>query len=230
MNSPDCLNTQTFLGQNATPIPIIQAVHQVLGLIDLDPASDAVINESINAAKFYSFDVDGFSFSSWMAGTVFLNPPGKSYTGGSYLDRYEYRGLELACKAGEVSQACLQKFRQDHGMKRVTASDWFNKLWVEFCKKHITSAIALVYRGGSLGSIPGDMLSMPMCITCSTPSVPRNSCINSSGRLSFEQLVEGKRIAQTSNTQNSVLICLSNSAEVQAKFAHHFSQFGVIKM
>jgi len=56
-----------------TPPNIIQAAREVMGQIDLDPASDRRANTLINAAKYYSPDDDGL-IQEWR-GRIWLNPP-----------------------------------------------------------------------------------------------------------------------------------------------------------
>jgi len=59
--------------ENYTPEAIIQKVKEVLGGIDLDPASCEYAQQKVNAKKYYTKDDDGLS-KSW-SGRVFLNPP-----------------------------------------------------------------------------------------------------------------------------------------------------------
>ena len=56
-----------------TPPEIVSAAREVLGGIDLDPASCAVANATVQATTFYTEEDDGLS-RVWR-GTVFLNPP-----------------------------------------------------------------------------------------------------------------------------------------------------------
>jgi ParB family chromosome partitioning protein len=56
-----------------TPVNIIESARAVLGVIDLDPASNPVANEIVKAKKFYTKEDDGLSFS-WF-GNVWINPP-----------------------------------------------------------------------------------------------------------------------------------------------------------
>jgi hypothetical protein len=57
-----------------TPREIVELSREVLGTIDLDPASDAEANRTIRAERFYSEADDGL-LRPWR-GRVFLNPPG----------------------------------------------------------------------------------------------------------------------------------------------------------
>src|SRR3990167_189333 len=56
-----------------TPKNYIDAAKQVMGSIDLDPASSAKANEIVQANKYYSKDDNGLT-QEW-AGNIWLNPP-----------------------------------------------------------------------------------------------------------------------------------------------------------
>lgn len=56
-----------------TPPLYIEAARQVLGMIDLDPASNAKAQETVRAERFFTKDDDGLKLD-W-SGRVWLNPP-----------------------------------------------------------------------------------------------------------------------------------------------------------
>jgi hypothetical protein len=58
-----------------TPCYILEMARQVLGSIDLDPASDARANEDVKASAYITESQCGLS-TPWRAGSVWLNPPG----------------------------------------------------------------------------------------------------------------------------------------------------------
>lgn len=59
--------------ENYTPKAIINAVREVMGSIDLDPASCEKAQEIVQAEEYFTEDDDGLS-QSWH-GNLFLNPP-----------------------------------------------------------------------------------------------------------------------------------------------------------
>ncbi len=56
-----------------TPAPVASLARQVLGTIDLDPASNAEANKTIRATNYYDQASNGFQ-QPWH-GRVYLNPP-----------------------------------------------------------------------------------------------------------------------------------------------------------
>lgn len=56
-----------------TPAQYIDAAREVLGGIDLDPASSAEANETVKAEDYFDADTDGLAQTWW--GRVWLNPP-----------------------------------------------------------------------------------------------------------------------------------------------------------
>src|SRR5262249_46252551 len=56
-----------------TPARYLEAVHKVMGGVDLDPASNMQANGFVQAAKYFDKEEDGLK-QDWF-GRVFLNPP-----------------------------------------------------------------------------------------------------------------------------------------------------------
>jgi DNA N-6-adenine-methyltransferase (Dam) len=56
-----------------TPAKYIEAARQVMGSIDLDPASCALANQTVRAARYYTQEDNGLA-QEWF-GNVWLNPP-----------------------------------------------------------------------------------------------------------------------------------------------------------
>jgi hypothetical protein len=58
-----------------TQAKYIEAAREVMGgVIDLDPASCALANETVKAAKYFTVDDDGLS-KPWLCESLWLNPP-----------------------------------------------------------------------------------------------------------------------------------------------------------
>ena len=77
-----------------TPARYLEAVREVLGKIDLDPASNEQANGTIRAAKFFTQADDGLKLD-WF-GRVFMNPP--------YGSTPEYPSLAAAFCNKAISQ------------------------------------------------------------------------------------------------------------------------------
>lgn len=234
--SNDCVNTQTELGQNLTPVEIVKAARLVLGGIELDPCSDLIANLSIKAERFYRWQEDGFSKKQWEAKTGWLNPPGISFTGGTEDERIHWHSQLKTLQNAKtyMSPSQFKEFKKEvlktrpKDIKTISASDWFTLLHAKWRAGDVQSAMGLVYRAGSIGSLGKDLLSdATICLTCSGVE---SSIVNGSGRFSFDIVSwNGDRKPQTSNTQSSLIFLLSHDKQINQKFHDVFSQFGVIK-
>lgn len=85
-----------------TPARFIEAARATMGGIDLDPASCALANATVKAARFFDRQQDGLS-QQWR-GRVWINPPYSDYRG----QAAEWASRLLAeYLAGRVQQAVL---------------------------------------------------------------------------------------------------------------------------
>jgi ParB family transcriptional regulator, chromosome partitioning protein len=101
-----------------TPSYVIEAAREVLGSIDLDPASCALANETVKATRYFTKDDDGLS-KAW-DGNVWLNPP------------YSYTTVPRGMEHGDKSKRpCIAKM-------------WIDKLISEYHEGHISEAIMLL--------------------------------------------------------------------------------------
>jgi hypothetical protein len=99
-----------------TPAPYIEAARLVLGQIDLDPASTAVANKVVKAAKFYDCNQDGLRYD-W-PGRVFLNPPYRR----DNIQAEFINKLVVQYRSGITTAGVLL-------MGNRTETDWFQPLW-----------------------------------------------------------------------------------------------------
>lgn len=103
-----------------TPQEYIEAVKEVLGEIDLDPASNSLANQVVKASKFYTIADDGLKHS-W-DGRVFLNCPyGFNDDGESNQAIWSKRLIEQY-HLSITKEAILL-------LNASTASQWFKPLW-----------------------------------------------------------------------------------------------------
>ena len=92
-----------------TPKKYVDAARRVLGSIDLDPASCAYANETVQAERFYSVEDDGLT-KEWR-GRVWMNPPYNAESvvkfTENFVDEYEAghinEGIVLVNNATETS-------------------------------------------------------------------------------------------------------------------------------
>lgn len=71
----DNVRHSSATAEHFTPSEVVEPARRVLGSIDLDPASSALVNEQlVKAERFFDASTNGF-LAQW-SGTVFLNPPG----------------------------------------------------------------------------------------------------------------------------------------------------------
>jgi ParB family chromosome partitioning protein len=123
-----------------TPSFIVEAARQVLGAIDLDPASCAEANKVVRAGTYFAPPHDGMTFA-W-DGSVFLNPPG-----GKAPKRWE-----------------------EHYKSRSSAVVWWRKLTDEYLEGRCHEAIFVGFNLDILQASQGnddrwpDILKFPLCV------------------------------------------------------------------
>ena len=97
-----------------TPREYIEAARQVLGKIDLDPASNQVANEVVRAATFYTAADSGLD-KDWH-GAVWMNPPYESGLIGQFVEK-----LCDSYASGTVKKAVVL-------VNNATETRWFQSL------------------------------------------------------------------------------------------------------
>lgn len=95
-----------------TPPEYIEAARQVMGSIDLDPASCEAAQANVKAKRFFSIDQDGLS-QAWF-GNVWLNPPYSKDCIGLFAEK-------LVFEANRFDQAIVL-------VNNATDTEWFHKI------------------------------------------------------------------------------------------------------
>lgn len=131
--------------EHYTPREYVEAARELLGGIDLDPASSAIANETVQAERWYEVDDDGLS-RPWLARTdqarVFINPPGGI--------------VEVDGKRTSSQKAWWRKLMREYAANRVLSA-----VFVSFSVELLqTSQVDLPDELWPVDAIP---LSFPIC-------------------------------------------------------------------
>lgn len=102
-----------------TPAVYIEAARQVMGDIDLDPASCEVANRTVRAKKYYTIEDDGLQYV-WSE-RVWLNPPYSKIDNRSGIEAFINK-LVAEYQFGSVTQAIVLCTVR-------TEAAWYQPLW-----------------------------------------------------------------------------------------------------
>lgn len=95
-----------------TPAEYIEAAREVMGSIDVDPASNDIAQETVKAKTYYTAETNGLD-KEWN-GNVWMNPPYASDLIGKFIEK-------LISELPNIAQAIVL-------VNNATETEWFNKL------------------------------------------------------------------------------------------------------
>jgi hypothetical protein len=114
MNNAQLINQDSGDTEYYTPIEIVNAAREVMGGIDLDPASSEIANRSIGATVFFTKEHDGLS-QKW-TGKVWLNHPFSREGNRLWIEKLMHEYYE-----DNFQEACCITFAS-------TSEKWFREL------------------------------------------------------------------------------------------------------
>lgn len=129
---------QVFTSQQTndwyTPPHVIAWVREILGSIELDPASCEEANKIVQAQRYYTL-ADNALALKWHARTVFLNPPFDATP--KWLDKLAYQYNE-----GRVHEAVML-------VNSKLGYNWFESAWRKYTVCHLRERVHFVAADGS---------------------------------------------------------------------------------
>jgi len=120
--SQTSIPSQTKSNEWYTPSKYIEAAREVMGSIDLDPASCELANQTVKATKYYTKEDDGLS-KDWH-GNVWCNPPFNKENGKSTIEAFITKAV-AQYETGNARQVIMLVAGQ-------TSSKWFQPMWNHF--------------------------------------------------------------------------------------------------
>lgn len=176
-----------------TPPAILDAARDLMGGIDLDPASCALANRHVRAVAYIDERHDGLG-ARW-AGRVWLNPPG------GVIDCDGRPVIKASAKLGRrpchETGACGLPPGHAHAGVRSSALAWWEKLCDEYVAGRVEQALFLGFNSEILRSTQASRLpalAFPLCY-------PRQ-------RIAFLREIDGKLVPGAQPGHDSVIVWL----------------------
>jgi len=139
MNNDQLINQDSMDTERYTDPKIMELVREFFGKIDLDPASCAGANETVQAINFFTKEDDAFS-KDWVAEKLWMNHP---FTKG-----------EKACKPKCKKKTCKDPLYKHYRGSCITEDipsnlDWIEKLLLEYSLGNFTESLNITFVNSS---------------------------------------------------------------------------------
>lgn len=125
-----------------TPAEYIEAARQVMGEIDLDPASSDIANRTVRAKHYLTAEQDGLRFE-W-AGRIWMNPPYAAELIGKFTDK-----LVSHFASNEITEAIVL-------VNNATETAWFQSMLA------VSSAVCFLKRRVKFLDMDGNASGAPL--------------------------------------------------------------------
>jgi len=220
-NHPDNPKHATGHVEHMTPLAVSQAAAEVLGTIELDPASTPAANEAIGARRIFTVADNGLQHE-WR-GRTFLNPPG------GLVDLLGNPVVRASKATGEpgctVSGSCGLAAPHQHKSVTSSAVFWWRKLARHWAAFDVEAAIFVGFsiellqstQSGAPQGVPLP-LDFPFCVP--------------SARLEFlSEDAWGQLVPGTQPTHANVIVYLPPRFDARCElFAAAFSKIGRVRL
>ena len=188
--------------EHYSPVEVVDAARELMGGIDLDPASSELANSYIRARRFFTEEDNGLR-KLWKGGRIFLNPPGGLVDSEGRRVIRAKKGIPGCTETGSCG---LPAPHQHHD---VTSS-----------AKHVKTAVFIGFSLEILQSTQVDAKGLPIPL--------QFPCCYPSSRMRFYNVQQGLLVVGDQPTHANVLVYLPRNwdAEEKKKFNSLFSDFG----
>lgn len=135
MNNANLINQSSGDFEYYTPEPWPTLARELMGAIDLDPASNPIANKRINAARYFTAIDDGLT-QDW-CGRIWLNHPFHRGENPCPIDTGKCKKKACTTRGHHISEAIPGN------------EDWINKLITEYTKGNINEAVIITFCSSS---------------------------------------------------------------------------------
>ena len=206
--------------EHYTPPEIVEAAREVLGVIELDPATSVEANRVVRAIEIMTTSSNGLT-RRWR-GRVFLNPPG------GLCDRDGRRVIRAAKSTSEpgctISGSCGLTPGHEHRGVESSVGRWWRKLASHWQSYDVEGAIFVGFsievlqstqKNAGAGVLP---IELPFCVP--------------GDRLRFlSENAAGDVVPGDAPTHASVIVCLPMRNDPGARrFERVFSKIGAVRL